>query len=412
MIALDPLELQENGAPIERVLDAAVGRALQRSDAVKATLIDPPSGLWSIEPKNKIGVVTVAVPRADTSISIFIRPKLPIRRLMFLLDYIVKPRGWRDDPIDVVEHEEFVPAVAHFFERQIGNALRPGLLRGFRPRREAAMVVRGRIDTGEQLRCHFGLPTPIEVEYDEHTADIAENRVLLAAIERMLRRLSDTSPAIHARLRRHRERLIGEVTPPAVADRVLGTWTPNRLNLRYLPALRLAEIILRDGSVEQDNGEVRIDGFLFTMWRIFEDFVTVALERCLLGSSGSVKLQDDRHHLDAARTVLLRPDLIWYDTSGKPLAVVDAKYKAEKRSGFPNSDLYQVLAYCTVLGLREGHLVYAKGNETRAEHLVRGPVSEVRIHQHALDLERSPVALLAQIKAIAERCIAQAAANP
>jgi hypothetical protein len=29
----------------------------------------------------------------------------------------------------------------------------------------------------------------------------------------------------------------------------------------------------------------------------------------------------------------------------------------------PNADLYQLLAYCIVLGLHSGHLVYAKGNE-------------------------------------------------
>ena len=31
--------------------------------------------------------------------------------------------------------------------------------------------------------------------------------------------------------------------------------------------------------------------------------------------------------------------------------MIDAKYKAEKPAGYPNADLYQLLAYCTVLGL-------------------------------------------------------------
>ena len=52
-------------------------------------------------------------------------------------------------------------------------------------------------------------------------------------------------------------------------------------------------------------------------------------------------------------------------------AVIDAKYKAEKPAGYPNADLYQLLAYCTVLGLRDGHLVYARGNEDPARHVVR-----------------------------------------
>jgi 5-methylcytosine-specific restriction enzyme subunit McrC len=34
-------------------------------------------------------------------------------------------------------------------------------------------------------------------------------------------------------------------------------------------------------------------------------------------------------------------------------------WAAGKPSGYPNADLYQLLAYCTVLGLRAGHLTYA-----------------------------------------------------
>ena len=46
----------------------------------------------------------------------------------------------------------------------------------------------------------------------------------------------------------------------------------------------------------------------------------------------------------------------------RPRAVIDAKYKAEKPAGYPNADLYQMLAYCTALRLSDGHLVYAKGS--------------------------------------------------
>jgi 5-methylcytosine-specific restriction enzyme subunit McrC len=65
---------------------------------------------------------------------------------------------------------------------------------------------------------------------------------------------------------------------------------------------------------------------------------------------------------------------------GVPVAVVDAKYKAKKYQGYPNSDLYQLLAYCTVLGLPQGHLVYAKGTERAARHRVRQSGTEIFCH--------------------------------
>lgn len=63
-------------------------------------------------------------------------------------------------------------------------------------------------------------------------------------------------------------------------------------------------------------------------------------------------MQDVRWRLDDSDQVKLIPDLVWYPEArgGPPGLVVDAKYKAEKVSGFPNPDVYQLLAYCTSLG--------------------------------------------------------------
>lgn len=63
-----------------------------------------------------------------------------------------------------------------------------------------------------------------------------------------------------------------------------------------------------------------------------------------------------------------------------------------------------MLAYCTVLGLRSGHLVYAKGNEEPARHVVRR--SGIEIFCHAVDLAQEPDALMAQMRELAGRIAA------
>jgi 5-methylcytosine-specific restriction enzyme subunit McrC len=79
--------------------------------------------------------------------------------------------------------------------------------------------------------------------------------------------------------------------------------------------------------------------------------------------------------------------------------VIDAKYKAEKYKGYPNPDLYQLLAYCTVLGLPQGHLVYAKGNEVPVQHVIRH--AGTKIICHAIDLAQPPAHLINQMHALA-----------
>src|ERR1039457_4770631 len=118
------------------------------------------------------------------------------------------------------------------------------------------------------------------------------------------------------------------------------------------------KLVLRATSVEHESGTVAVNGFLLDMPRLFEDFVTVALREALESAYGGRVDDQDQNHFDEAGQVRLRPDIVW-KVRGSAVAVIDAKYKAEKPAGYPNADLYQLLAYCTVLGLRRGHLVYA-----------------------------------------------------
>ena len=205
----------------------------------------------------------------------------------------------------------------------------------------------------------------------------------------------------------HRLRvLLSDVS--AVRDRrARFDWEPSRLNSRYVPALVLAELILAGWSFEQRHGNVVVSGFLVDMARVFEDFVTVALREAFAAWGGRADLQW-RGHLDTGRAVAVQPDFVW-SVEGVPRVVVDAKYKAEKPSGFPNADLYQILAYCTVLGLREGHLVYAKGNEAEQTYDVVG--SDVRIHAHALDLDVGAGELLGAVRGLARSFVSVASAG-
>jgi 5-methylcytosine-specific restriction enzyme subunit McrC len=104
----------------------------------------------------------------------------------------------------------------------------------------------------------------------------------------------------------------------------------------------------------------------------------------------------------------LRPDLVW-KVAGVPVAVVDAKYKAQAPAGYPNADLCQLLAYCTVLGLRHGHLVYAKGDAEPARHAVYR--SDIEIRCHALDLAADAPALLNQVSKLADEIAALSGAS-
>jgi 5-methylcytosine-specific restriction enzyme subunit McrC len=127
-----------------------------------------------------------------------------------------------------------------------------------------------------------------------------------------------------------------EITPIRRGTEI-PAWQSSRLNARYHSALRLAGIVL-------------VSGFLFDMARVFEDFVTIALDESLALMPGYCRRQA-QHYLDENQVIRIISDFVRYADDGTPLAVADAKCKAEKPAGIPDADLYQILAYCTASGM-------------------------------------------------------------
>jgi 5-methylcytosine-specific restriction enzyme subunit McrC len=290
-----------------------------------------------------------------------------------------------------------LPVAALLFERQAEPALRRGLLRGYRTSEETSLVVRGRVREADQLRRHYGMAVPVEIRHDDYSTDIAENQLLRTACERLLRIPFGVPGDVRTRLLRLKL-VLADITPIG-PGRDLPAWTPTRLNAHYHTALRMAELVLRGESVEHHPGNITINAFLFEMATVYEHFVTVALRHALSDRGGRCGRPDDLH-LDELNSIRIKPDLVWHSSDGTPLAVVDAKYKAEKPDGFPDADLYQMLAYCTALRLSDGHLVYAKGDAPHGSHRVRN--AGVTIHQHALDLDQPARTLLADVHELAD----------
>ncbi|WP_243727025.1 McrC family protein [Actinocrispum wychmicini] len=380
-------------------LDDAVGRALAASDILTATPDLATKGQWLLSAKGKVGAATLRVPGREP-ITLRIRPKIPIARLLFLLNYRQNPKGWRTEDVLVDEDEELLPVMARLFAWQAEKALQQGLHKDYCPVQETALVVRGRIRNADQVRRHHGRLVPLEVTHDEHTIDVAENWVLQKATDVLLGLTTGVPHDVHQRLLRLRFAL-RDVTPAGHGHSLPG-WLPNRNNARFHKALRLAELVLQGASVENRGGGVAVNGFLFDMPKVFEDFVTIALCEKFAAIAGHCGLQT-AIYLDERNAIKMKPDFVRYADDGTPVAVADAKYKAEKPSGFPDADLYQILAYCTALNLPEGHLIYAKGNEPHGSHRVKH--AGITIHQHTLELDQTPEDLLKDIQKLANRLV-------
>lgn len=348
---------------------------------------EPAPECWRLVGNSRVGVAV------GPTWELRVRPRLAVSQLLFLLGYATDPNGWRDERAFFERAEDLFEAIAHGFAWQALRLAEQGLTRGYRQVEERLPTVRGRIRFADQI-AHSALPLPVELSYDEFTPDIRENRILKSATMALLR-MPRVAPLARRRLLKLRSALDPVSLEPRPQEATLPPFT--RLNERYRPALRLAQLILRASSLGGDRGSFAATAFVFDMNKVFEEFVTASLREALRPKGGEVKAQRFST-LDEKGRVAIRPDLTWL-VGGRARAVIDAKHKA-LGSGPRAEDAYQVLAYCTALGLSRGYLVYAQADGTEATDLVvRNAGCEVRVR--VLDLEREPEALLELVQRLA-----------
>ena len=384
------IDLVEYGTPAFALLSAEQVVGLRGTGLVEVGPSDV-VGEYELRPQGKVGAI------ACGTVEVRVAPKVAIDRLVFLLGYSARAVNWQDNDVAVDPDADSVHVISEAFARTLTRAVRPGLLQGYRVAEEALPVVRGRIRIDEQLKRRPGQWLPVEVAYDDFSIDIAENQILKAALDRLVR-----NPLVGTGVRRQLAALATRFAEVSrlVPGAPLPAWQPSRLNARYDGPLRLAELILASTSFEHRVGAVRIDGFVLDMPRIFEDFVTTAMREALQALVPGTAVEGQYPTwLDTGSAIPMTPDIVWLDSREAPLAVLDAKYKAEKPSGFPNADIYQAHAYATALALPDAHLVYAKGNESVQSFEIRE--SGVVVHAHVLDLSAPPEALLAQVDVLA-----------
>ena len=165
-----------------------------------------------------------------------------------------------------------------------------------------------------------------------------------------------------------------------------------------------ARLILEHNAFQMERGTVRATGLLIDMVKLFQEFVTVALQEAL-------RVARDRFGEDYINTlglpkqgergkVRLRPDLVWRD-GFRCVFVGDAKYKRVDDARIPNADLYQLLAYVTALDLPGGILIYAKGEAEVADYEVRHSGKLLKVS--ALDLSGSLEAVVERVHSVAEQ---------
>jgi len=387
------LVLDELSAGMVERLDSASASFLNTSGLAKASPMG--MGLYRIEPLGMVGSVRT------TTVQLDVRPKdrLGLSRLLFLLSYAGE-QGFRPDLVAASEDGDLWGALAESLARLAERALGRGVLQGYLTVDESLRTVKGRIRISDQISRRPGMLVPLEVSYDEFTEDIAENRILRSALDRM-GQVPGVRPEVLGRLRQLKGKLAGVTRLPAGAP--VPPWKPTRMNLRYHAVLRLAELVLRNASAEAGEGKQQTASFVVDMAQVFEDFVGTALRSAMAAYPGELRLRYNALLSEAVRDsdrLSVRPDAV-HLLGGRPVVAYNAKYRAASDTGASlTADHYQMLAHCTALAVPTAWLVYAGKGQVKLRRILN---TDIDIVEFPLDLSQSPSAILGSIKELASQ---------
>lgn len=309
---------------------------------------------WQFSAQSYVGYIPLA-----PEVGIRIQPKIPIQNLFGMLEYAYNlgefqllADGYHCDTL-----EDLYERLADILARRISDRARRGLYRTYIPKTERLSCLRGRLDIPHQIRRPW--ETRLQCHYQEQTADISDNQILLWTLHQ-IRRHGVCSERVLPTVRQAYRALQGTVAlTPCTARDCIGR-TYNRLNTDYQSLHALCRFFLDHSGPSINSGDRRMIPFLVDMNTLFEAFVYEWLNAhvdTLLKPVGLRLKKQAPVRLETSHFSALKIDLVLEDIEANTARyVLDTKYKRTDK--LKPSDLHQAIAYAETKDTTEAILVY------------------------------------------------------
>lgn len=237
------------------------------------------------------------------------------------------------------------------FLRAVERIVKSGLRSDYSSRQDNLFALRGKLLMAPHMRQNLYRADRFFTEHDEFTTDRPENRLLHAALRRVL---VLTASQANQQLARELQFVFADV-PASVQPRI--DFQRVRLDRGmgyYTDALAWARLILDEASPLTGTGNHQAPSLLFPMEAVFEAFAAKHLVRQLKRPM-ILKTQARSHHLVRHRGqnwFRLKPDLLIRD-GGRDALALDTKWKlldglksnGSDKYGLSQGDFYQLQAY-------------------------------------------------------------------
>lgn len=308
-----------------------------------------------------------------------IQPRLPITRLFQLWEtaYDLRLAHLTDGLTTLDSVPAFFNLLAHILAQRVIRRGRQGLQQAYLSKTAQLPYVRGRL-----LPRQLAGPQPtaqLACRYDAQTTDTSDNQILAFTLHQ-LARSGQCSAAAQTAVRQAYHLLQPAVTLRPFTAQECQNRRYGRLNQDYAVMHALCRFFLEHTGPLRDKGDHAIMPFLLNMAQLYERSVANWLQ-AHLPAPYQVKAQESTL-VGPHDELRFQIDLTLYGENGRPLAVLDTKYKTPDRPS--QADISQVITYAKARGCQHALLIYPQALPQPLNVLV----GDVQLHTIHFGLER------------------------
>jgi 5-methylcytosine-specific restriction enzyme subunit McrC len=327
--------------------------------------------------------------------------------LLFLLSYTAKLRVTEPEIAQLTRQPAPLSQILFWiFARQLWQAVRRELLRGYVTAEDRLAVLKGRWLVAAQAQRSDGWrPDRFDVAYDEFTEDNLPNRLFKATVLRVAQWASWSDTRSYLAQLRSAFADVAEIRPRREDFPEAAHWM-QRYRRRagegqtYRPLLELAQMFWTGTGPQPSPGRSDTFAFMFDMNQLFEEFIAEFIRRELRevwrARGWTFHPQSGTRHLlfDESGNNLFKlvPDIRFETETGETALIVDTKYKlidpAVAKPGVAEADAYQMFAYKERYQCPRVILLYPQAGETLARDFSAGADSPPWLEVRTVNLRR------------------------
>jgi len=378
MIVLELEEEKPYTLP-ENKLDIETAKTLQRDHKKKISL---EHNLWdhsyTLRSNGYIGYIPI-----NDDYTIRIQPKVEVDNVFRMLEYAYKLKSFEllKGLANVESCQDFFERFVNILAKRVLERNRKGLYCDYLERSDSLPYVKGRMKIlPTTVSMYRGSLTPT-CEFDEHTPDLAENRILLWTLYQ-LRQFEIKREDVRLVVRKAFHELISKVSLSEIGTENCINRFYNRLNEDYQPLHGLCRFFLEHVGPAIERGSYDFFPFVIYMPSLFEAFVAEWL-RENMPPEYKVKKKHTAT-LDSEGKFQFQIDLMITDAlTGKTLCVLDTKYKASSKP--EESDICQVHTYAAKMGTKSAYLAYPSVTTP-----LETSIDEITVRSIVFDISQDP----------------------